>query len=181
MRTIISDMPNRRNFLKGRYTIEIGYPWLTYGAIMELEEFLTPNFKVLEFGCGGSTIFFSRRCKSVKSMESNEVWADKVRGTLSASSNVEIICCDFAHALATVKAEPTEYYDLILVDSDTACTSRLQFMIDASPKLKVGGYLILDNYDHRKIRGFDYTGWNVFTYDGIRHSGRGTRICIKNG
>ena len=181
MESIISVMPNRRNFLKGKYTLKIGYPWLTYGAIIELEEILKPTFKVLEFGSGGSTVFFSRRCETVKTVDTNPLWTERVKSVLPNPSNVELICASFDNTLEIAKSEPEEYYDLILVDSDPdpSYRNRLLLMQVCTSKIKMGGYLVIDNYDHRALKKFDYSPFRVYTYDGIRHSGRGTRICVR--
>ena len=71
MRTILRQMPSRRSVKYGRSAVELGYPWLTYGAIVELEDIIKPHFRIFEFGTGGSTIFFSRRCHSVKTVDNS--------------------------------------------------------------------------------------------------------------
>ena len=172
-------MPNRRNFLKSKYSVEIGYPLLAYGCILELEQHMTPAFRVLEFGSRGSTIFFSRRCGFVKSFENRPEWADKVRAALSAPSNVELILCDTKEGLEIVAKEPDEYYDIVLADSDPDYRDRLAYANAAIPKLRKSGFMVIDNYEHRHLKSFDYSKWDVYTYDGIRHSGRGTKICVK--
>ena len=179
MRTIINRMPNRRNFLRGKYTVEIGYPWLSYGAIMAIEEKLKPTDNMLELGSGGSTIFFSRRCNSVKSYDPESVWVEKVKAALSKPSNVTFVCGDGSVLIETVKKEPNEYYDWLLVDISNSQRFRLKMIREATPKLKKGGFMIVDNYDKRFINRFDYTGWDVYTFDDFDYAGRGTRICIK--
>ena len=72
MKTIVTKIPSREAFLKGEDTLKFGYPWLTYSAIIALEEVIKPDFKILEFGSGGSTVFFADNAKSVFSFESNE-------------------------------------------------------------------------------------------------------------
>ena len=65
MKSIITKIPSREAFLKGEDTLKIGYPWLTYGAVIALEEVIKPDFKILEFGSGGSTFFFANNAESV--------------------------------------------------------------------------------------------------------------------
>src|SRR5690606_37800193 len=47
-------------------------PWLTYSAIYYLDQVLTPNLNVLEYGSGHSTIWYSQRVKFVNSFEHDE-------------------------------------------------------------------------------------------------------------
>ena len=181
MRTIISELPSRRNFVRGRYSVEIGYPWLTHGAIMALEKIVSPDFNVLEFGAGGSTIFFSRHCYTVKTFESDLRWMEKVKKALLEPSNVKIMLSDISQSLTAIAGEKESYYDVILVDNDPSPDwSHRRFILDAVPPLlKKGGYLVIDNYDKERLRTFDYSNWDVYTFDFFNYTGRGTRICIK--
>ena len=82
MKTIITDIPDYKTFYKGQKTLEIGYPWITFGAIMALEKILADSkgrFNILEMGSGGSTLFFQNRCASLVSFEDDPQWVEKVK------------------------------------------------------------------------------------------------------
>lgn len=53
-------------------------PWLTREAITYLERILKPSDKVLEYGMGGSTVWFSKRALRVDSIEHDLSWFDLV-------------------------------------------------------------------------------------------------------
>lgn len=182
MKSIINEMPNRYNYYKGRYTIEIGYPWLSYGAIISIEQLIKPEHNVLEFGCGGSTIFFSRRCKSVRSYDLSEEWIDKVRATLPEPSNVSFVIGDYEDQdglIECIRKEPDEYYDWILSDIGKSYELRLRIMNEVVSKLKNGMYMVVDNYESDPLPSFDYTGWDTYRFDIIGHHEKGTLIGIK--
>jgi hypothetical protein len=180
MDTILSQMPNRQNFRMGRYTLEIGYPWLTYGAIVAIEGLIKSSHNVLELGCGGSTLFWSKRCNSVKSYDTNAEWITKVKYALPRRSNVKLVWGEVKYLSRRLRKEPNEYYDWLLADTGPLYKIRFHLMKKAIPKLKKGGYLVIDNYASGHMNRFDYTGWDVYTFDTIPpYSGRGTRICIK--
>ena len=169
-----------RTFIKGKQTLEIGYPWLTFGAIMALEQILHSGksyFKILEMGSGGSTVFFSQRCAELLTLEHNPGWYKKVFETVKPTAQFQFFCLPVPKLLELIKSKPDGYFDLILADSGSSYRER-QDMMDASvPKLKRGGWLIIDNYANLH---FDYaTGWDVYTFDMFRYSGRGTRLCKK--
>lgn len=58
-------------------------PWFSTGAVEFLEEKLQ-GFKptCFEWGCGGSTLWFSARCRWVFSVEHDLDWANKIRAQL---------------------------------------------------------------------------------------------------
>jgi predicted O-methyltransferase YrrM len=178
MRTIISEIPVRIGRTFRLMAPEIGYPWLTLGAIMEMEGFLTPDFKILELGSGGSTIFFSRRCKSVKSFEHSPVWRDIIKAKLPDPSNVTFVC-GYIDELEKVLMDEPEDYDLALIDSGPTDVERVRAMKIAATKVKRGCYMVVDNYKAAGMRGVSYAGWKICVYDQFRYPGRGTLICIK--
>jgi hypothetical protein len=72
------------NIISRREPVELELPWFAYSAIDFLETYLRPEMRVFEFGSGGSTLFFARRCRSVVSIEDNARWRDIVAGKLSS-------------------------------------------------------------------------------------------------
>ena len=181
METIVNKIPNRRAFLCGENALKIGYPWLTYGAIIALEHIVNKEMKVLEFGSGGSTIFFAKNCKSLKSYETSQVWCDNVKEKIASEElkNVEILLCDRRRLRKGLEAEPDNYYDIALVDSDPKRSRRLHLANNVVSKIKTGGWLIIDNYKGFGMSNFDYSKWQVFTFDEFRFMGLGTRLCKK--
>lgn len=180
MKTIVSDISSRASFFKGQGTLEIGYPWLTFGAIIALESVINKNFKVLEFGSGGSTVFWAERCKSVKSFETNPEWYKNVEKRAEGFKNVEINLLSEAGILEALKKEPDNHYDLVVVDSYPNDIQRILIANAAIAKVKLNGFLIIDNYLKFGMEKFIYPkGWEIYTFDEFRYSGRGTRICRK--
>ena len=179
MKTLITDLPERGDFISGYRTIEIGYPWLTTGAIMALELLLKPEFNVLELGSGGSTVFWARRCKSVRSFETDPQWADKVRPQVEQYGNVKLTCGPMEKLLEEIRAEPDGYFDLALSDSSPYQASRPTLTMAIMPKIKPWGWLVIDNYSMWGMESFPYSEWNTFTFDDFAWMGRGTRICQK--
>jgi hypothetical protein len=177
MKTIITEMPY--DYPYSQSSLEIGYPWLTPGSIIMLEQILEPTFNVLEIGAGGSTIFFSHLCNSVKSFEVNIEWIDKIKQLLTENSNVMLVLHSMDSTRFQVKKEPKNYYDIVLVDPGIPESYRWYLVQNASLCVKVGGYLILDNYAKHCYSRFTYEGYEVYTFDDFHWRGKGTRICKK--
>jgi predicted O-methyltransferase YrrM len=181
MKTIVTKIPTRKAFLKGEKSLEIGYPWLSFGAIIALEAIVNKNIKVLEFGSGGSTIFWATSCSSVRSFETNPEWLKKVKKRVSKFDNVEIILADEKQTLEAISNEPDSYYDLVLVDSYPGDIRRILVANAVLPKIKKGSYLVIDNYLKFGMENFKYPKGEIYTFDQLHYSGRGTRICKLNG
>lgn len=178
MKTIVRSLPRRSKFLRGNDSLIVGYPWLTYGAIMALEEIVKPDFAVLELGCGGSTVFWARRCGLVWSFETNKEWAEKTQEAIRDYPNAAVV-----YGPINIQHEWADNsFDIVLIDHKDYTrrrTDRLPLALVAIPKLKVGGWLVVDNYAAFGMDKFDYANpmWDVYTFDDVRWKGRGTRLC----
>lgn len=60
-------------------------PWIVYGAIDWLDTYLRGDMTVLEWGSGGSTLFFCKRVREVVSIEHDHVWYEDVSRALQDS------------------------------------------------------------------------------------------------
>jgi len=134
---------------------------------------------VLEFGSGGSTVFWAKNCKSVKSYETSPEWLDKVKTRVRRYGNTEVLLLERNQALEKINSEPDNFYDIVLIDSYPKDIERIIIANASMSKLKKNGYLIIDNYQKFGMEKFIYPPWDVYTFDELRYSGRGTRICIK--
>ena len=61
-------------------------PWMTYPAIEFLKNNLKPEDEIFEFGCGASTLFFSKRVKKVVGLETNPRWLGIINEKLQQPS-----------------------------------------------------------------------------------------------
>jgi hypothetical protein len=59
-------------------------PWLTAAAIVKFEGLLKPDWNVLEYGSGGSTVWLAERVRRVLSLEHKKAWALEVNRRLAA-------------------------------------------------------------------------------------------------
>jgi predicted O-methyltransferase YrrM len=177
MKTIINDITSREAFMAGSETLEKGYPWLTFGSLMTLEYIITKDFKVLEFGSGGSTVFWARNCASVKSFETKPEWFESVKKRTEEFTNVELTLGTEQEILEAIKKETDNTYDLVLVDNEPRHTQRLLLANAAVPKIKSGGWIIIDNYLRFGMSQFKYPSKIVYTFDEIGYRGMGTRLC----
>lgn len=63
-------------------------PWITYPALKVLDRIVLPEWRVFEYGCGNSSLWWSKRVSFVASVEDDEYWADQVKR--KAPSNLQV-------------------------------------------------------------------------------------------
>src|SRR5438105_11596179 len=59
-------------------------PWLTFSAIDKIERVIVEHMHVVEYGSGGSTLFWSYHVKEVISVEHDRAWYNRMRTELDA-------------------------------------------------------------------------------------------------
>jgi hypothetical protein len=156
--TIIGSMINKILQIKDE-------PWVSEKAKNWLNLFLKPNMTVFEYGSGGSTLFLARRVKKVISVEYQLLWFLGVlfallrRGIINfklhlsksekgknlkkkyMSSDKNIKTLSFKKFVTTIHQYPNHYFDLVFIDG----RARNQCIDHAIPKIKKGGYILLDD------------------------------------
>jgi predicted glycoside hydrolase/deacetylase ChbG (UPF0249 family) len=85
-------------WVRHRHKMEIGQvliplPWFAYDAIDYLETILRPDFVGLEYGSGGSTLWFARRIARITSVEHDGKWWAYVLAEMKKQliSNVDVV------------------------------------------------------------------------------------------
>ncbi len=161
-----------RSLFHGATPISDEQPWITFDAIQYLEETVESRHKVFEFGGGGSTLFFLKRCQVVVTVEHDAEWfllltqrvedkqlknwvgclVEPEHGDLVESPNASnpdhyssggVGDVNFRKYVSSIDSYPNEYFDFVLVDG----RSRPACIKHAVPKLKKGGLIVLDNAD----------------------------------
>lgn len=116
-------------------------PWFTYPAIEYLSSLNLKNKSVLEFGSGNSTVFWSKRCKSVTSVEDDKQWFDKTKHQLRR--NVAYHLFEKRSEYLEFAEKHTGKYDIIVIDGK----SRHEIAKLVLKNLRKGGVIIVDNTD----------------------------------
>lgn len=140
-------------------------PWYSYSAVSFLKERLKNNFSIFEFGCGASTLFFSKLVGSVISVEHREVWYKKIIGLKLKNTNIILVNKENYSSLIELQKQK---FDVILVDS----LDRIRCVKKSIPKIKQSGVIILDDAERPQYkRIFNYMTKQGFKY--IKFTGLG--------
>lgn len=66
-------------------------PWFTYAAIRFLEQEITSNISIFEFGGGQSTLYWAGRVRKVVSIDHDPVFVKHVRHHLPANAEMHFV------------------------------------------------------------------------------------------
>jgi len=120
-------------------------PWISYSSIRFLQMNLTKQSRVLEFGSGMSTIWYSKFAGKVYSVDDYKPWYDKVAELLKKhqASNVQYFFAPDAKAYSEYMMGDEKGFDLIMVDGSV----RSKCVANSLALLREGGIFYLDNSD----------------------------------
>ena len=119
-------------------------PWMNYNVISFLEERLTKDMCLFEYGSGYSTLFYSNLVKEVVSIESNIDWYNRMKKLIS--DNAQLFYIDFKE-----NGEYCRYinkidkkYDVVVIDG----RDRNRCAGNAINSLSEKGVIIFDDTSH---------------------------------
>ena len=113
--------------------------WITYPALEFLKQLDFSDKVVFEYGCGGSTIFWSRIAQHVDSVEDNPAFYEEFRSRVPP--NCTLIMEPFPDRYVRAPERRPGGYDVIVIDGH----SRARCAELAAQFLRPGGVVILDN------------------------------------
>jgi predicted O-methyltransferase YrrM len=119
-------------------------PWISYRAQHIIRRMMAPDWVVLEFGSGTSTVWFAQRSATLHSIEDDQAWYNTVQGLLVAKQtfNVHHLLRDEA-TYCDLSDYPDHSFDFVLIDG----IQRAACARSVIPKVKAGGWIYLDNSD----------------------------------
>ena len=131
----------------------IDEPWYTYDAVLFLNKMLRPEYVCFEWGAGASTFWFAERVKHITSIEHDKNWAKKIREIIAAKGITNItlhhkVLRDGNYSTC-IRTFPNEHFDVIIVDG-AGGKYRREGVIEAVPKLKTHGILVVDDSHYVK-------------------------------
>lgn len=168
--------------LENGYFLKKMQPWLAFEAIDFLKSLPLNGKQVFEYGSGGSTLYWLSRGMMCVSVEHDAGWYNSVRNLFHESMDVDYrlvqpeksnsdVLSDIANPhlylsgdaasqgyffknyVSQIDDFPNDYFDIVLIDG----RSRPACIMHSVAKVKVGGFLVLDNSDIRYYLDKTYT------------------------
>ncbi|MCX6026924.1 MAG: SAM-dependent methyltransferase [Chloroflexi bacterium] len=143
-------------------------PWYTYPAIYFLRQLDFSTKRVFEYGSGNSTLFWSGVCRSLVSIEDDQLWYSKIRPRLPAHVDYRLIQDKDDYVTAINGSR--DPYDVVIIDG----SHRLECAIAAGSRVSENGMIVLDNSDwHKKtadyLRNLDLIEVDMNGFGPINH------------
>ncbi len=118
-------------------------PLLTTSFLNWFETQNWGSMKLLEFGSGGSTLYFSKFFKSVTSLETNKDWFEKISS--KAPKNVTVLKVkSIIESLRADSIKNINNFDAILIDAGENRAKITRYLVDSNFK----GIIFFDNADN---------------------------------
>lgn len=146
-------------------------PWINYSFMDFIDERLTNDMNVFEYGSGLSTLYFARRVKSIVSIEHNKDWFDRVSALVSDHENAKVIYVELNdnYPAAIGFAGTDKKFDLVLVDG----RMRNDCIENAVGFLSPGGVIILDDSERNRYQPsfvlLENLGFKQISIAGMKH------------
>jgi hypothetical protein len=143
-------------------------PWIVPAAVAFLETVMCGDWQVFEFGSGYSTVWLAERAERVTSVEDDTGWHRRVNSMLATThSGADVDLIDAANHPRAIERFPDETFDLVVVDSSG---DRIACLRSAAPKVKRGGFLLLDDSDRASLRAASdlLADWTAHRFAGLK-------------
>lgn len=147
---------------------------MNYPTIALLEERLSKNFNIFEYGSGFSTLFFSQLAGTVTAVENDLNWFEIIKNR--APVNAKIIFADLDKADDYVKSIHLEgiRYDVVIVDG----RQRVESFSEAMLAIGETGVIVLDDSQRERYSvAFDLAnteGFRFLNLSGLKPTGIST-------
>lgn len=186
----------RKHLLPGRNSVVDQSPWIGFSAIRFLKENIRSDMRVFEYGSGGSTLFWAPRVQELVSVEHDKLWYQNMNEILNKQpvENYKYILEEpvddfqfpdkrfenpddyisgdpsykgkkFERYAKSIDSYPDNYFDVVVVDG----RARPSCIKHGIPKLKKGGFLIIDNSERKYYLApfsFERNSWKISTFAG---------------
>ena len=127
-------------------------PWMTYCFIDFIEPKLSKELKVFEYGCGNSSLWWSKKVNSVMACEHDTNWFNKM--TNKTNDIFSVINRSIENSAYAKSIEETnDTYDIVVIDG----VDRVNCAKHSIERLKPSGVVIWDNSDREEYQeGYDF-------------------------
>jgi hypothetical protein len=121
-------------------------PWVTYSFLKFIDNYLTKEHDLFEFGSGNSTRYYAQKVKSIYTIEHDLKWFNKIKENLP--DNVIIRHKNLDETYEESVDETGRNFDIIIVDG----RRRNNCIIRSIHKLNYGGIIVLDDSERESYK-----------------------------
>jgi len=146
-------------------------PWMNYSVVKFLEERLTHELKLFEYGSGYSSYFYAERVQSITSLEYDQEWYEHLKPNIP--DNVTMVLqkdIESGRYSQTIN-DMNNKYDLVVVDG----RDRVNCVKQAFKALSLNGVILLDDSHRERYQEaliFSRNqGYRILNFEGLKATG----------
>ncbi len=121
-------------------------PWITYPALSFLEQRVSPEMRVFEFGSGNSTLWWAERVRDVTAVEHDESWAARVAESIPSNASVSHVPLEAGGDYCRAAQRSRRLYHVIVIDG----RDRVNCGVSSLNCLRQDGVIVWDNTERRR-------------------------------
>jgi hypothetical protein len=148
-------------------------PWMNYSIVRLLEERLSGNLTLFEYGSGYSTFFYANKVKKVTSVEYDKEWYDKIKAQIPENVNLIFQKNDINGNYCRTINSTENQYDVVIVDG----RDRVNCVKQSIQCLSKKGLILLDDSQRVKYQeGIEFAktnGFKALNFEGLKATGYG--------
>lgn len=159
-------------------------PWMNFTIIKILEDRLTNDLNIFEYGSGYSTNFYAQKVKAVTSVEYDEEWLEVIRPMVPDHVKLIFRTQDVDSEYCRSICSTDEKYDVVIVDGRDRVNCIKQSIASLSPS----GVILLDDSQRNSYQeGINFAltnGFKALNFEGLKATGSGidrTTIFYREG
>jgi SAM-dependent methyltransferase len=142
-------------------------PWFTYPFIDFIAKKIHSQMTVFEYGCGFSTIWWSKMVKEVVSIEHDKKWYEMARSAVPENVRIHFVELKYDGDYSRKISEYENKFDIVVIDG----RDRINCTKNSLRALKEDGVIIFDNSDRDCYQeGYDFlenVGFKRIDFDGM--------------
>lgn len=146
-------------------------PWMNFPVVRMLEERLTKDLNLFEFGSGYSTLFYADKVRAVTSVEYDEKWLHIIKSKVPENVKIiftrEDVDANYCRAILAAK----DQYDVVIVDG----RDRVNCIKQSMSALSAKGVILLDDSQRERYQeGIDFAksrGFKALNLEGLKAMG----------
>ncbi len=146
-------------------------PWMNYSVVNILEERLTKDLNLFEFGSGYSTLFYAKKVRAVTSVEYDDGWLNIIKSQVPDNVNMIFKQQDVDGDYCRVINSTQEKYDVVIVDG----RDRVNCIKQSVLSLSASGVMLLDDSQRERYQeGIDFAkshGFKALNLEGLKATG----------